>query len=40
MAGAATTADADELIHFSNGLLKEVEAWLIHYHPDLKVKEN
>jgi len=40
MAGAATTADADELIHFANGLLKEVEAWLALQHPDLKVKED
>lgn len=37
MAGTATTADADELIHFANDLLKEVEAWLTWQHPDLKV---
>ncbi|HNX33837.1 MAG TPA: hypothetical protein PKM57_04370 [Kiritimatiellia bacterium] len=37
MAGAATTADADELIHFANALLKEVESWLTRQHPDLKV---
>ena len=36
MAGAATAADADELIHFSDGLLKEVEEWLVTHHPELK----
>lgn len=36
MAGAATTADADELILFADGLLKEVEEWLATQHPDLK----
>lgn len=36
MAGAATAADADELIHFSDGLLKEVEEWLVTHHPALK----
>jgi uncharacterized protein (UPF0332 family) len=36
MAGAATTADADELIRFAEGLLEEVEEWLARQHPELK----
>lgn len=40
MAGAATAADADELIHFANGLLKEVETWLVQQHPDLMATRN
>ena len=39
MAGAATTADADELIQYANDLFEEVEAWLARQHPDLKGKE-
>ena len=39
MAGAATTADADELIHYANDLLEEVEAWLARQHQDLMSTE-
>ena len=38
MAGVATTADVDELIHFAEGLLDEVETWLARQHPDLKAQ--
>ena len=35
MAGAATQADAEELVAFTEGLLHEVEAWLTRSHPEL-----
>jgi len=31
--GCATDADADELIHFSRDLEREVCAWLARHHP-------
>ena len=33
--GGATDDDADELLAFVQELKKEVEVWLIEYHPDL-----